>query len=159
MNFRETSRRSNLSRQSWWQWSSSKLLLSLGWPTVDRMKVFNRRRAEKLHSADADVAGKTRHSVTKRTTSLNIRAAPSVNCSTEATSLTVVGTDVSNRLHNIISCASNMSWSKSSYTVPSSFSFKDTNKPAAYTAAIPSPQWLWSKQPCLNRSAICSMTT
>ena len=49
------------------------------------------------------------YSSTKRTTSLNIRAAPSVNRNTEATSLTVVGTDVLNRFHNIISCASSMS--------------------------------------------------
>jgi len=45
-------------------------------PTVDLMCVFNRRKAEKLRSAEADVSGMTSDNFTKRTTSVSRRLTP-----------------------------------------------------------------------------------
>jgi hypothetical protein len=53
------------------------------------MYVFNRRKAEKLRSADADVAGMTSANFKKRTTSVSRRLAPSVEFNAAAISVTV----------------------------------------------------------------------
>ena len=53
------------------------------------MCVFNRRKAEKLRSAEADVADMTSDNFTKRTTSVRRRLTPPFEFSASAISVTV----------------------------------------------------------------------
>jgi len=65
------------------------------------MCVFNRRKAEKLRSADADVAGITSDNFTKRTTSVSNYTF----ILSSVISVTVERVDVVKRFLNISSCA------------------------------------------------------
>ena len=67
------------------------------------MCVFNRRRADKLHSDDADVAGMTSDNLTKRTTSVSRRLTPLFEFSSSAISVTVEGVEAMKRFLNISS--------------------------------------------------------
>lgn len=67
--------------------------LSLGCPTVDLMSVFSRCKAEKLRSADDEVAGTTSDNFTKRTTSGSRIRTPSFEFSACEMSVTVEGVD------------------------------------------------------------------
>ena len=73
------------------------------------MCVFNRLNAEKLRSAEADVAGTTSDNFTKRTTSVSRRPTPSFELTASARSVTVEGVDAVKRFLKINSCAAEMS--------------------------------------------------
>jgi len=83
--------------------------ISLGCSTVDLLCVFKRRKAEKLRSAEADVARVTSDNFTKRTTSVSRRLTPPFEFSVFAISVTVEGVDAVKNFLSISSCAAKMS--------------------------------------------------